>query len=146
MALLKIKAAFQSRMHVEVLAKVAARTHKRLVEATPKGYTGLTRQRWEILKTQRGYKVSNAYKVMRWLEYGTKAHGPKVKKALYIPLNRKAALGGWNDKLVYGRDYVLAKRVRGIKALRIVRWERRFVTPADMKAHMKAFVRQVIAG
>ena len=108
-----------------VIQRVAMRTLKAVVTKTPKGYTGQTRRDWHVYKRSgpggSGYLVTNQSKVMFFLERGTKAHGPKTKKFLYIPLNRKAAIGGWNSRLVIGEDYILTKRVKGIKAMNIVK-------------------------
>ncbi len=110
--------------HFRVVETEAAKSFRRVVEATPKGWTGKTRQEWKMNQEQPGeWRIFNDYKVMRFLEHGTQAHGPKTAKALYIPLTRSAAIGGWRPGLVFGLDYVLAKRVRGIRAMNIVRDE-----------------------
>lgn len=69
-----------------------------------------------------GYQVSNDRPdIIRHLEFGTVAHGPVTAKALFIPLTRRAAIRGWNPSLVRGRDYILRKWVRGIRATHLVR-------------------------
>jgi hypothetical protein len=144
-ALLRIQAAFQQKMDKEVLARVAWEAHSRLVLATPKGWTGNTRQRWRVVQVSgRGYRVTNGHKVMLWLEFGTKAHGPKTAKALFIPLTRSAALGGYKPGMKFGKDFILRKRVKGIKAMHIVRKERARVKDR-LREEMVAFIRRVVA-
>lgn len=132
-----------------VIQKVAFRTVARLVEKTPKGYTGQTRREWKVYKRGGpggGYTVTNQSKVMLFLEKGTKAHGPVTKKALYIPLNRRAAIGGWNPALIMGTDYILRKRVKGIKAMRIVANQRPITaqwTTDAMTRHINNLLRTI---
>jgi hypothetical protein len=126
-----------------VIQRVAWDTHRRLVRATPKKWTGQTRRGWTVKRsTGAGWAVTNEYQVMGFLESGTKAHGPKTKKALFIPLKSKA-LAGWDASLVYGKDYVLAKRVKGIKALHIVEKERP-QAQRRLKAAIDKFTRKAI--
>jgi len=107
------------------------KVYRELVELTPKRYTGITRREWKVEKTGIAQRlVFNNSKAMNWLEHGTgnagtaTSHGgyiyPKSKKYLFVPLNSRAAIGGWNAALKFGRDYYLARRVRGIKAMHIV--------------------------
>lgn len=105
-----------------VMEREAWETLGTLVEQTPKR-TGQTRRYWKT--SQLGlanWMVTNTSKVMRFLELGTRAHGPRTAKALYIPLRLGAMV--WHPGLVFGKDYVLAKRVRGIRARNIVKRER----------------------
>jgi hypothetical protein len=123
-----------------VIQGISFRTLSRLVRDTPKGFTGQTRKNWEVTKLggRKGYAVHNDNKVMLYLEVGTKAHGPKTAKFLYIPLKAGAMI--WRPNLKFGRDYVLAKRVKGIKAKRIVERERprtRDDSLTAMKAHLR---------
>jgi hypothetical protein len=142
----RVQGAFNRGEHEEVVAGVAAKSFGRMVRATPKGYTGYTRKEWQLQQTGRGeWWVHNDSEVMRHLEYGTRAHGPKTKKALYIPLNRKAAVGGWHDKLVFGQDYVLAKRVKGIKPMGIVAAEKERAE-ADLQTAMRRFLSGLLDG
>ncbi len=120
----RLRKALEPRAIDRLIALEAAITHARIVQLTPKGYTGNTRRQWRYEKTPSGWRVINEHKVMKFLEGGTRAHGAKGGKSLYIPLNRAAAIGGWHRGLRYGVDYVLAKRVKGIKALHIVRDEK----------------------
>ena len=132
-------------MDREVLPTVAWGTHGRLMRATPVGFTGTTRRSWSVSRKQGGsYEVTNPKKAMLFLEVGTKAHGPVRAKFLFIPLTRRAALLGWRPSLVIGRDYVLAKRVRGIKALNIVK-EERVTTRRVLGLETEKFIRDVIA-
>lgn len=106
------------------LNKVSMHAYKRLIMLTPKGYTGQTRRSWYIKKNSTAslkmFEIANSSKIMRFLEEGTATHGPRKAKYLYVPLNRKASIKGWNKSLRFGKDYVLAKKVRGMKALKIV--------------------------
>lgn len=69
---------------------------------------------WAVVKLGDGYKVVSLSKVALFLEEGTKAHGPVRAKFLYIPLRPNAAV--WRKGMIFGKDYILAKRVKGIKA------------------------------
>jgi hypothetical protein len=134
-----------------VVRKAAWVIHGRLVRQTPKRWTGHTRRSWTVFRRGNShYAVTNKSKVMRFLEMGTKAHGPVTAKRLFIPLNRRAALAGpkgvfaSGGKLKFGRDFVWAKRVRGIKARWIVRNYRPFAEGV-VKAMMKLHIRNIIA-
>lgn len=107
-----------------IIAREIMFTKRRVVAKTPKRWTGQTRRSWQTVSIPNGLALTNISKVMIFLEKGTRAHGPVRAKRLYIPLKRKAAIGGWRPSLVYGSDYVLAKRVKGIRAMRIVANER----------------------
>ena len=76
---------------------------------------------------------------MLFLEKGTASHGPKRAKRLFIPLNSKAHFGGYQSGMRFGRDFVLAKRVRGIKAMKIVEKER----PKAMDRTKRAMARYI---
>lgn len=112
----------------QVVDRVALETHANLVKATPKRWTGQTRAAWQIISPSLGVRIiRNDSKVMAFLERGTANNGqgyilPKKGKYLYIPLTRRA-MGGWRQGFVYGRDYILKTRVRGIKARRIAEQE-----------------------
>ena len=90
---------------------------------------------------------------MLWLEKGTGNAGtptsnggyiyPKTARLLFIPLTSTAAVGGWTPGMKFGTDYVLAKRVRGIKAMRIVE-NMRPKARALLQAEMKSFLQKVI--
>ena len=111
--------------------KVAVHAFKKLITETPKGYTGQTRKSWSLTnyggQKRAGFTISNSSRVMKYLEDGTKAHGPKKAKFLFIPLNRKTAMGGLNKSSKFGKDYVLTKKVKGIKGIHIVRKRSRIV-------------------
>lgn len=140
----KLNNKFRSGEHIGVLNRVALKSMSRLIQRTPKGFTGLTRQKWTIIKVSgRGYIVTNSSKVMLFLERGTKAHGPVTAKFLYIPLNRAAAIGGWHPGLQIGADYVLARRVRGIRAMNIVQSERPIIL-ASLRQEMIRFIREIV--
>lgn len=126
-----------------VVRKVAWAWRSRLLLRTPKRWTGATRRAWAIQpiqvgwkKNSFGYRVVNTSKVMVYLERGTRPHGPRKAKRLFIPLTRRAAEAGprvvmadvisarrdrRKPKFRIGRDFVLAKRVRGIRPMHIIR-------------------------
>ena len=125
----------------------------KLVGLTPKKWTGLTQKSWQVKKPQAGQRVVfNDSKVMLWLEGGTGNAGtatskggyiyPKTKKYLYVPLTQAASYG-WSSGMTFGKDYVLAKRVRGIKPMKIVE---KFVPEANeiLKIEMKNFLAQIL--
>lgn len=126
-----------------VLEKEAKASLRRLKAATPVRWTGKTRKAWKIENATRargyGYRLVNLTKEMAWLEKGTQAHGPKNKTFLYIPLT-KAASKGWRPGLKPGKDYILRKWVRGIKAMKIVSKERK-----RAKARLKPSMREYIS-
>ena len=139
-----------------VIERVAWQVHAKLVNRTPKGYTGNTRKSWKVEKQLGlGYAVSNTSKVMAWLEEGTRPHGPVEAGALFIPLNKKAAHrgpispaqreAGETNGLIRGQDFILARRVDGIRALRIVQ-RMRPVARRLLDIHMRRFLRRTIHG
>lgn len=126
-----------------IVDEVAFKTLAQVVAATPKHWFGQVRAAWQVMpKTVAGARfIRNDNKIMHFLEYGTRDHGPVTAKMLWIPLRREAALaprlpgsrirqptsprrnrGGWSTtKLVWGVDFILKKWVRGIAARGIVR-------------------------
>lgn len=155
-----------------VVRRTAAWTNRQLVIRTPKGWTGVTRKAWRMIRIGDGaFRVTNDSKVMLFLEEGTRAHGPvssasvrpwakdpgNVKhghervlagksfraKKLFIPLTRKAAIGGWSPSLRYGKDYVLKDRVKGIRAMHIVR-DQRELTAEHLKLNFAAHITQAL--
>lgn len=99
----------------KTLSGVAYRGLREMVAAMP-SKTGALRQSWKVLKRGQGeYAIVSLSKVALFLEAGTKAHGPKTAKFLYIPLRPNAAV--WRKGMVFGKDYILTKRVRGISAM-----------------------------
>jgi hypothetical protein len=146
----RVKAALTPTAVDPVMERVGLETFRELVEATPKRWFGQVRAGWRIEKPKEGERVViNRNKVMLFLEAGTANQGtgfiePKEKKALYIPLNRRAAMG-WVEGLKYGVDYILRMRVRGIKPRWIVHKERKKARARLMKA-LKEHVRKVLHG
>ncbi len=124
-----------------VIAGVAWRVHARLVRNTPIKWTGNLRRSWTVVETPTGFVVTNPNRVMLFLEKGTRAHGPRFKKFLYIPLVPSAMV--WHPGLIRGQDYVLTKRVRGIRARNIVRDERP-TARAEMLAALTRYVDNVL--
>ena len=141
----------------ETVRKVAFVTHRRLVSRTPKKWTGHTRKSWRVFRRGNSkYSVTNLSKVMIFLEDGTRSHGAKNGGRLFIPITRKAALAGARKvfqsnnqssgdtkPFIAGRDFVLAKRVRGIRAHRIVADSRPFAR-ITLKSAMRLKVRKII--
>ena len=78
-----------------VCDRVAMQSYGRLRQSTPIGYTGRVQGDWEHIRLAPMKHInSNPNKVMRWLEHGTAAHGPKTAKALFVPLNQRATTAG----------------------------------------------------
>lgn len=179
-----------------VVEQAAFETQARLIRSTPKRWFGQVRRAWVIAKPAPGVRqVINISPVMKFLEDGTKPHGPKTefgpllpgqprkKKALYIPLTRRAVAANegatfgkvdqykvkgetyWESKaalfqktetvrkgkrkvatraLIFGQDYVLAKRVKGITAMHIAA-KQRPIARSRIKFLMREFVRKAIA-
>jgi hypothetical protein len=125
-----LQSGFDPRGVERIVEAVALRSFTRLVRATPKKWTGALRRAWRMERPSAGVRwLVNRYKVMTFIEHGTANAGtgyiyPKVKRVLYIPLNKNAALG-WNASLVRGVDFALAKRVRGIKPRHIAEDEQK---------------------
>jgi hypothetical protein len=109
------------------------------VIGTPKK-TGATQRSWYVAKAGEGeYKIATPNKVALFLEEGTKAHGPKRAKFLYIPLRPGAAT--WRKGFVFGKDYILVKRVKGITARRYfkpVSEDIMKIMVSDFTEHLKA--------
>lgn len=159
----------------EVVERVALNSLRRVVDATPRRYTGDTAKQW-VHRAIGACKhvIANPSKVMFWLEHGTKAHGPKKAKALFIPLNRKtweagsrevmeanaraAAAGAWKNytaraagkkgrkirlPFVLGVDFVLAKRVKGIKPHRIAAKEQ-VVVARELRQRLSEHLKQAM--
>lgn len=110
------------------LKVIADEAHAEAVVKTPKRYTGNTKHGWQVVsRGSAGWVLRNNYKAMRYLELGTKSHGPKRARRLFVPLNARSFKAGpkgvFRDKRNYrfGVDYVLALRVRGIKPHYILR-------------------------
>lgn len=124
----------------------AFKTQVEIVKAMP-SRTGITRRRWTVLKNGTGSRlVVNDSKVMKFLEEGTgQTTGgyiyPKSKKFLYIPLRHGATV--WRPGLKFGKDFVLARRVRGIKALHLVR---NFIPKAKeiLRTEMRRYLEKII--
>lgn len=98
---------------------------------------------WQVRKPRLGTRIiANPDKVMKWLDEGTKPHGPTVKDWLYIPLKRSAAI--WHPGLKRGIDYILTKKVKGMKRTNVVekiRSEAKKLLLAAFKAHIKATIK-----
>lgn len=132
----------------------AWRCYRDLVLLTPKGWTGLTRRSWQVSNPQPGQRlVFNNSKAMLFMDQGTGNAGtptsnggyiyPSKALALFIPLNARAATSGWEEGMKYGTDYVLARRVKGIKAMMIVQ-KYRPKARQHLKDEMKTFLQQAL--
>lgn len=131
-----------------IVHTVALKTLADVVQKTPKRWFGQVRAAWHIEKPGVGVRtVVNSNKVMKFLEEGTANAGtgwiyPKVKKFLYIPLVRAAA-AGWHEGLRRGVDYILRRRVRGIKPIAIIPGAKAR-SQAALKEEFKRFIRKLI--
>lgn len=111
----------------DAAGRAAARVVAGLVRDTPKKWTGNLRRAWQIHKVRNGVRlIRNDSFIMSFIERGTANGGtgyifPKVKKFLFIPLTRFAAMNGWTPNLRYGVSYILRRFVRGIRPRWIVR-------------------------
>lgn len=85
---------------------------------TPVKWTGKVRASWTTEELSDGFRIKNTNVVSILLESGTRDHGAVTAKRLYIPLKPEAVM--WSKGLRFGQDYILAKRVRGIRALNIL--------------------------
>lgn len=141
----KLRSAFNGSSQDAPIRHAAQVWHGRMVRRTPKRWTGQTRRSWRVQKTAaHTFDLTNVSKSMLYLERGTKAHGPKSAKRLFIPLTRRAAQAGakgvvgalkaWaankpttasgkakKPPYVIFVDFVWAKKVKGIRAMWIVR-------------------------
>lgn len=144
----RLKRSLQPPALTAVLERVAFETLAHVVAATPKKWTGQVRRSWHVLRPNPHLRtVTNPNKIMRWLEYGTAGGGtgfvyPVKAKALYIPLVRRA-MYGWKPSFKFGVDYVLARRVRGIRPRGIVAAERGLAA-IRLKLAMKEHVRKAL--
>lgn len=105
----------------KVLEETAQEARKDLIELTPKK-SGGTRAGWQVYPGEDGgRKVQNTEASMLYLEEGTRDHGPVHAKSLFIPL-RPTVLPkkGGGSKYKFGVDFILTKKVKGIKAMNIV--------------------------
>ena len=138
----KVKARIESEGGQQVVEKVAFWTLQQLQLATPKKWDiSKVRQSWKIYREGQGWEVSNSNKVMLFLEQGTKSHGPKTAGALFIPLTKRAALRGGG--LLLGRDFLLVRKVKGVKARNIVA-KQKVATEKRLYDDMRHFIRGAI--
>lgn len=131
--------------------RAAWKVLRRMIDVTPKKWTGHLRQAWRLVKPAIGVRVvENQSKVMLFLEEGTPASAPgegrifpRTRRALFIPLTRRAAMQGWSEDLTRGTDYIVRVSVRGIKPRKIVQRERR--TALDiLYQEFRAFIERVV--
>jgi len=75
------------------MATLAGKHFGLLKRATPKKWTGDTRNQWQLQRNgPADYSITSDSRVMKYLEFGTQDHGPTHAKALFIPLTKKAWL------------------------------------------------------
>lgn len=133
-----------------VVERVALETLASIIDATPKRWFGQVRRGWHIVRPAPGARlIRNENQIMWFLEHGTAQGGagyitPKRTKVLYVPLTRAAA-SGWRPGLVFGQDYILAKRVRGIKPRHIAATETK-KAEQRLLAAMHAHIHRLIHG
>lgn len=159
----KLRKALTPAVQDSILQKSAHLWHARMVLATPKRWTGQTAKSWRVVPAPStrgsGWTVVNTSRVMVFLERGTRAHGPKPpNKRLFVPLTRRAAMAGprvvvaeliaarqakRRPKYRVGRDFVFAKRVRGIRAMWIIRHALPFMRTTTKMA-MRQFIQAVL--
>ena len=179
----RINALANPKLWDNIVEKVYREVHRKLAETTPKRWTGNTRRGWVLARSEAGLRVlDNTTTAMRYMEFGTPRLSPqswiypRVKKALFIPLTRRAATfnrgaaswyttagddderqqvaerrvngmltGERKNQLVFGEDYVLAKRVRGIAPRRIA-FKAQALGRAMLVQEMDAVVTKVFNG
>tara|TARA_Y100000356_G_C11191024_1_gene252174 strand:- start:81 stop:572 length:492 start_codon:yes stop_codon:yes gene_type:complete len=145
-AKIKKKQAFMERRFRQRQQEVADDALEGLKSNTP-SLTGKTRAAWKKERARGaggryafGYKISNDKPTMIWLEDGTKAHGPVTAPRLYVPRSA-AARKGYRKGLKWGRDFVMADRVRGIKPHNIVK-RQLGITQGALKSAWKQTMRE----
>lgn len=104
----------------KVASKTLSETRKEIRAATPVRYTGETRRAWVTERRGLGnYRTFNTTNSAWFLEHGTQAHGPRTKRALFIPINKRAFFvyrANTFPPLAKNEDYILRAWVRGISA------------------------------
>lgn len=169
-----------------VVEEVSWKVHRKVVEDTPKRWTGNTRRGWGSGPKRVGGPgvrvMENRALAMAFLEHGTPRGRagafiyPVRKKALFVPLTRRAAFfarskatwyttagsdeerehvgevrvdgtltGRRSKQIVYGQDYVLAKRVRGIMPRRIA-FKAQAWGQAELVLAMRGMIQKVLNG
>ena len=157
----KMHAAFKGNGKNAPVAKAAQIWQGRMKRRTPKRWSGTLQRSWIVQQVAPNVfeLTSNMPVIMKYLEMGTKAHGPTKAKRLFVPLTRKAAQAGpkgvmqaimsWRANrqpgsktkppYIVGRDFVWAKRVKGIKARWFIRSAR-----AEARTTLKILMRDYI--
>ena len=133
---------FSLKQFDRTIGNCAVRAKAMLQQVTPARFFHQMVKKWEIQTPGEGYRViintyqtsggSRTYLIADLVESGTKNEGTGYiyptppKKKLFIPLTAKAVMAystRSKRKLVYGVDYVLASKARGIKPRWFVRGE-----------------------
>ena len=147
----KLELAVQDKAFDAPVERAAWRVFAAIVAKTPKRWFGALRKAWRVRKPGEGARVvENTSKIMLFIEGGTGNAGtptsnggyiyPKTKRVLFIPLTASVAMNGYRRGLVFGKDFVMAKRVRGIKAQHIIenfKPEARRMLREEMKAFLE---------
>lgn len=109
------------------IEKEANQTRRNLALKTPKRWSGRTRKDWTVVNVGRRtpniihFRIENLNPVMRFLEHGTKVRRPRTAPHLFIPLKKSAwRKGRYQRGMVFGRDFVFARKAKGIKAIKII--------------------------
>lgn len=90
---------------------------KVLEENTPV-QTGQMKASWKIVRYGKGVKIDNTAPHFKFVDRGTRSHSARRVVSMVVPLKKgkRGKLKGQKR----GRDYVMAKRVAGIKARKIL--------------------------
>lgn len=131
----------------KVASKTLSATRREIKAATPVGFTGETRRAWVTRRRDMAsYHTFNKTNAAWFLEHGTRDHGPVSKRALFIPLNKRAfyvyrantfpPLRRTRNGVV--GDYVLVPFVKGIKPRRMVKKNVRFAVDYGKNELIKA--------
>lgn len=122
-SLRRLQETLETAEYNKVMREVGRRTYRHLRNATPVGFTGQVKDDWRKKQRKGRFEITNSNPILNFLEHGTRAHGPRRAKALFIPLTKRAYLNGYEPGMEFGADFVLAKWVRGIRAMKFVQAE-----------------------
>lgn len=125
-----------------LVQRVALIMFSQAVAITPVRWFGAVRASWQFRPTPTGAIIQNNNRAFLFIDQGTRDHGPVTKRFLYVPLTKTAA-AGWRPGLKRGIDYILTKKVRGIKAQHIIA-RLREAANALLKQEFKNYLRDLI--
>lgn len=141
------------RMAVETTKTVLA-DRDATVLGLPRFYLAKPEDGWLVIKAGEARRILENGKVEYLnVDRGTANEGrgyilPTNASVLYIPLNRRAA-AGWNTSLKPNIDYILRKRVRGIRPRRItpkIREKARGIVRQLFGDYARAVVQRIFTG